>query len=668
MSTEYRSLKGILFHTLDEKEALEQLASVSEGISDEEAQKRTEFYGSNELKEGKKKTIAEMFLEQFKNVMIIVLIVAAAISAFTGELADALIILAVVIINAVLGVAQESKAEKALEALKSMSSPFAKVRRSGEIKQIKSAELVPGDIVSLEAGDYVPADLRLLHSSSLKIEEAALTGESVPVEKAVAAIDKPDIVIGDRKNMAFSGSSVTYGRGVGVVISTGMDTEVGKIAGHIAGQDSQMTPLQKKMSELSKFLTIGILAIAVVIFIAGVVQGREILDMSLVAISLAVAAIPEGLPAVITIVLALGVQKMAKKHAIIRKLSAVETLGSTEIICSDKTGTLTQNKMTVKEIYLNGRISAAEEVAARSAASAPYDTSLNLFMHTLVLCNDSSISGAASGKSGENGSGPVFVGDPTETALTAFALGKGFDKSILDKAIPRLEELPFDSDRKLMSSINELEEKLRVFTKGAPDVLLGRCSGIFEAGQILPMTEEHRAAIRKANSGMAGKALRVLGFAYKDLAAVPETLTTESLENDLVFIGLTGMIDPPRPEAAEAVRICSIAGIRPVMITGDHKDTAAAIAMELKIITSLDQVLTGSELAAMDDAYFEKNVDKYSVYARVSPEHKVKIVSAWKKRGKVVAMTGDGVNDAPALKFADIGVGMGITGTDVSKG
>ncbi len=652
MSKEYRSLKGVLFHTLDEKQTLEQLASFREGISDEEAQNRTGFYGSNELKEGKKKTLVEMFLEQFKNIMIIVLLIAAAISGFTHELTDALIILAVVLINAILGVAQESKAEKALSALKSMSSPFAKIKRNGEIRQIKSSELVPGDIVSLEAGDFVPADMRLLHSSSLKIEEAALTGESVPVEKTVEIIERKDIVIGDRKNMAWSGSSVTYGRGIGVVTATGMDTEVGRIAGHISGQDTDMTPLQKKMHELSKFLTVGILVISVIIFIAGVLQGREILDMSLVAISLAVAAIPEGLPAVITIVLALGVQKMARRNAIIRKLSAVETLGSTQIICSDKTGTLTQNKMTVKEVYLDGSIIKADEML---------DHENHLFMHSLVLCNDSSIS---------HGTGDriSFVGDPTETALTAFALDKGFNKAELDRVIPRIGELPFDSDRKLMSSINEIEEITRVFTKGAPDVLLGRCTRIFESGCVVSMTEAHMESLKRANGEMAGKALRVLGFAYKDIDSLPDKLTTENLENNLIFIGLTGMIDPPRPEAAEAVRVCSLAGIRPIMITGDHRDTAAAIAVELKIISSSDEVITGSELDALDDTYFENNVDKYSVYARVSPEHKVKIVKAWKKRGKIVAMTGDGVNDAPALKAADIGVGMGITGTDVSKG
>ncbi len=651
--TIYRELNSILFHTLDEKTALENLNATPDGITSQEAEKRTGIYGKNELQEGRKKTIAEMFLEQFKNVMVIILLIAAVIAGLTHELTDSVIILVVVVINAVLGVVQESKAEKALAALKKMSSPYARVKRNGDVEQVKSEELVPGDIVLLEAGDYVPADLRLLQSVSLKIEEAPLTGESVPVEKIVEKIDKADLVIGDRKNMAYAGSSVTYGRGAGVVTATGMNTEVGKIAAHIGNSEAQQTPLQRKLGEMTKYLTVGIIAVSVIIFFAGVLQGRDYLDMMLTAISLAVAAIPEGLPAVITIVLALGVQKMARRNAIIRKLSSVETLGSTEIICSDKTGTLTQNKMTVQEVFLDGQIKKADDLSEES-------TSTTIFLHSLVLCNDS--------RTTHGGDSAGFIGDPTETALASFAAGRGFHKNSLDELIPRRSEIPFDSERKRMTTIHEMNGKLRVLTKGAPDVLLDRCGKFLSNGKAEVLTEKHRDVIRNANGKMAGKALRVLGVAYKDIEELPLHPDPESVENDLVFVGLVGMIDPPRPEAREAVRICSEAGVRPIMITGDHRDTAAAIAKELNIIKDEGEVITGSELNAISDDDFEKRVVQYSVYARVSPEHKVKIVNAWKKRGKIVAMTGDGVNDAPALKSADIGIGMGITGTDVAKG
>lgn len=650
----YRSINEMLFHTFDEKTALENLNSGMDGISEEEAVKRADIYGKNQLVEEKRKSIFQMFLEQFKNVMIIILLIAAVISGLTHELTDSIIILAVVIINAVLGVLQESKAEKALAALKKMSSPYAKVKRSSEVKHIKSEELVPGDIVLLEAGDYVPADLRLLEVASLNIEEAALTGESVPAEKSIEKIEKSDIVIGDRKNMAYFGSSVTYGRGLGVVTATSMNTEVGKIASHISSNGSQETPLQKKLGEMTKYLTIAIIAVSVIIFFTGIIQGRDYLDMFLTAISLAVAAIPEGLPAVITIVLALGVQKMAKRNAIIRKLSAVETLGSTEIICSDKTGTLTQNKMTVTEVFLNGKTQKASDLTLDDNIS-------ELFVDSLVLCNDSKTS-----KSGNNS--VSFIGDPTETALADFGVLKGIHKEQLDKQLTRRSEIPFDSERKLMTTINETKENLKAFTKGAPDVLLDRCTDILLNGVVEPLTEKHRNSINNANKAMANKALRVLGVAYKVLEELPKNLASENIESKLVFVGLVGMIDPPRPEAKEAVRVCAEAGIRPIMITGDHRDTAAAIAKELNIIKDESQVIVGSELNALSDEQLEKQIEKYSVYARVSPEHKVKIVNAWKKRGKVVAMTGDGVNDAPALKASDIGVGMGITGTDVAKG
>ncbi len=653
--SEMKNLPGEkLFHTMEAQEALEFYKSGDDGLTEAEASARLQTYGPNEIREGKKKTLFARLLEQFKNIMVIILLVAAAISGLMHELADTAIILVVVIINAVLGVMQESKAEKALEALKKMSSPQVKVKRDGRTKRTDTGRIVPGDIVLLEAGDFVPADMRLLQSMSLKIEEAALTGESVPVEKTVAKIDKPDIVIGDRKNMAYSGSSVAYGRGTGIVTATGMSTEVGKIAVHLADNEEQQTPLQKKLSEMSKYLTIGIVGISVIIFLAGTLQGRNYFEMFLTAVSLAVAAIPEGLPAVITIVLALGVQKMAKRNAIVRKLSAVETLGSTEIICSDKTGTLTQNKMTVKEVYLDGGIINAEAPGIDSG-------SFEVFVNSLVLCNDSKTDRSEGGSL-------KFAGDPTETALTYYAAQKGVEKDEAEKMAPREEEIPFDSDRKLMTTINRKNGGYRIITKGAPDVLLDRCTGILDGGKARPLTAEDRHSIIKGNSGMAGKALRVLAVAIKETDAMPREVSSEKTETDMVFVGLVGMIDPPRPEVKEAVRVCARAGIRPIMITGDHRDTAAAIAGELGIINSDEEVITGSELNLIGEEEFEKVVAKYSVYARVSPEHKVRIVNSWKKKGRVVAMTGDGVNDAPALKAADIGIGMGITGTDVAKG
>lgn len=650
----YRQLDNISFHTEDDQRVLELLNSSHGGITEEEAQKRLQIYGRNELEEGKKKSLFGMFIEQFKNIMVIILLIAAAISGFMHELTDTMIILVVVIINAVLGVVQESKAEKALAALKKMSSPFVKVKRNGEVKQIKTEMLVPGDIVFLEAGDILPADMRLLQCASLKIEEAALTGESVPVEKVIHKLDKADLVIGDRKNMAYAGSSVTYGRGTGVVTATGMITEVGKIAGHITKTETQETPLQRKLGEMSKYLTIGIICVSIVIFLAGILQGRDYFEMFLTAVSLAVAAIPEGLPAVITIVLAMGVQKMAKRNAIIRKLSAVETLGSTEIICSDKTGTLTQNKMTVKEVYLDGAIKSVDEFSEE-------DKSFTVFVHSLVLCNDSKITAIDK----DNLS---LVGDPTETALVSFAAKKGFLKHTIDSLIPRVNEIPFDSDRKLMTTIHKINDRFRIITKGAPDVLLERCTGVYINGEEKIMTRKLLDGIAGANKNMAGKALRVLAVAIRDVDTIPVNISCENIEDNLTFVGLVGMIDPPRPEAKEAVRVCKDAGIRPIMITGDHRDTAIAIAKELGIIKDEDEVITGSELNSVTEEAFETLVTKYSVYARVSPEHKVRIVNAWKKRGKVVAMTGDGVNDAPALKSSDIGIGMGITGTEVAKG
>lgn len=646
--------KELVFHAMKAEDVMHSLQSCPEGLTDPEANRRLGEYGPNELQEGKKRTLLMMFLEQFKNVMVIVLLAAAVVSAtIAREMADAAIILFVVILNAVLGVIQESKAEKALAALKKMSSPHVKVRRSGNVRQIRTEELVPGDIVLLEAGDIIPADMRLLESASLKIEEAALTGESVPVEKITDPLSEKDLVIGDRKNMAYSGSNVTYGRGVGIVTHTGMKTEVGKIAGHLANAEASQTPLQRKLTEMSKILSIGVLLVCLVIFMVGKLQGRETLDIFMVAVSLAVAAIPEGLAAVVTIVLAIGVQRMARKNAIIRKLSAVETLGSTQIICSDKTGTLTQNKMTVKEIYLDGRLLAAGEADAG-------DRDFRLFAGAIMLCNDSKID--------KKGKETKLLGDPTETALVDYGIKMGLSVEETEGENPRVAELPFDSDRKLMTTVHQTGKDFLSITKGAPDILIERCTHILDNGTVRALTDEDRNAVGKANKEMAGHALRVLAVAHKSLEKVPESITPEILENSLTFTGLVGMMDPPREEARDAVKLCLQAGIRPIMITGDHKDTAAAIARELGIAHDEKEVITGSQLNALSEEEFNEQVDRYSVYARVSPEHKVRIVKAWKLKGKIVAMTGDGVNDAPALKSSDIGVGMGITGTEVSKG
>lgn len=650
--------KAELFHTLSAEEALKSLETDRNGLSLNEAEKRLKDYGPNALKEVKAKSLLGKFIEQFKNVMIFILLAAAVLSGILGEWTDTIIILLVVILNAVLGVVQESKAEQALEALKSMSSPQARVRRAGSVMDVNSEDLVPGDIVLLEAGNVVPADMRLVESASLQTEEAALTGESLPSNKHTDALENSDIVIGDRTNMVYMSSSVTYGRGVGIVTATGMNTEVGKIAGYISEEEAGVTPLQKKLDELGKYFTFIILGVCVVIFAVGIIQGREMLDMLLTSISLAVAAIPEGLPAIVTIILALGVQRMAGRKAIIRKLPAVETLGSTDIICSDKTGTLTLNKMTVERVYVNG--SGMEATAAVTEVPGG-----EMLLDAMTLCNDSSIEDGSLANSEAS-----ILGDPTETALVDFALKIGVDKREQESRYPRRREIPFDSDRKLMTTIHEVGDgEYRVLTKGAPDVLLSKCSHIYENGQIVPLTEEHSKQIMGSNKELGNEALRVLAFAFQNMQQLPDEATPETTEKDLVFVGLIGMIDPPREEVRDAVAICRKAGIRPVMITGDHRDTAAAIAMRLGIIEpGSNSVLTGSELDRISEEDFAEKVTEYSVYARVSPEHKVRIVKAWKKKGKIVAMTGDGVNDAPALKASDIGVGMGITGTDVAKG
>ena len=618
------------------EEVLLQMGSNGDGLDEGTAAERLSQNGKNQLQEGKKKSLATKVWEQIRDPMILVLIAAAIVSGAFGEIADMVIILIVVVLNAVLGIVQEGKAERAIEALQNMSAPYSKVRRGGSVEKIKSEDIVVGDIVLLEAGDSVPADMRILEAASLKIEEAALTGESVPAEKSADTLEvtEKEIPLADRSCMAYMGTSVVYGRCEGVVTATGMDTEMGKIAGILSDTHTEKTPLQQKLAGLSKVLSIGVLAICVVIFIINVLRGGgfsgpNVFDSFLTAISLAVAAIPEGLVVVVTVLLSIGVTKMSEKNAIVRRLTAVETLGCTQIVCSDKTGTLTQNKMTVVAHY-------GEESALQKA---------------MYLCNDA------------QGDAPdQMVGDPTETALRVFAINGGYHTDI-----PRAAEAPFDSQRKMMSTIHEIEGRFTQYTKGAPDEVLARCTTVLENGAAVPLTEERRQQILAQNSEMAGRALRVLGAACKTYDTLPTDCAPEKLEVDMTFIGLCGMIDPVRPEVQKAIVQCKSAGIRPIMITGDHKDTAVAIAKELGILQDASQAITGAELSEMSDAEFDKRLGDIVVYARVQPEHKVRIVNAWKKRGKITAMTGDGVNDAPALKSADIGVGMGITGTDVTK-
>ena len=643
-----------LFYTQGEEEVLKNLDTSVDGLSTAQAKERLDAYGYNELDEGEKRSLLSKFIDQFKDLMIIILLVAAALSVITEGmhgLTDACIILAVVVLNAAFGVYQEGQAEAAIEALKNMSSPMARVRRDGHVVEIDSRELVPGDIVLLEAGDVVPADMRLLEAASLKIEEAALTGESVPVEKDVTETVEAEAGIGDRVNMGYQNSNVTYGRGTGVVTNTGMYTEVGKIADMLANADESQTPLKQSLEQLSKTLTYLIVAIALVTFLVSVfIRGEQPLEGLMVAVALAVAAIPEGLPAIVTILLSLGTTTLAKRNSIVRKLPAVETLGSTEIIASDKTGTLTMNQMTVEKIYTNGQLqNASTELGAD-----------NTTLRIMNFANDTKVD--PDGK---------LIGDPTETALVQFGLDHNFDVRDVLKSEPRVAELPFDSDRKLMSTIHkEADGTYFVAVKGAPDQLLKRVTRIEINGEVRPITDEDKQAILTTNKDLAKQALRVLMMAYKTTSEIP-TLESEVVESDLIFSGLVGMIDPERPEAAEAVRVAKEAGIRPIMITGDHQDTAEAIAKRLGIIDpndTEDHVFTGAELNELSDEEFQKVFKQYSVYARVSPEHKVRIVKAWQNDGKVVAMTGDGVNDAPSLKTADIGIGMGITGTEVSKG
>ena len=648
-------------YTQSTEEVLRGLNATAEGLTSEQARERLEKYGPNKLKEAEKATWLQRFLAQLKDPMLIILMIAALVSAATtvldflqlpeprdfGHLTEGLvevgIILVVVLLNAILGVVQESKAEAAIEALQTMTAATCKVLRDGKMVILHSDELVPGDVVLLEAGDAVPADGRIIENASMKIEEAALTGESVPVNKMIDALyltgGQDDVPLGDRKNMCYMGSTVVYGRGKAVITGTGMDTEMGKIAGALAAATDEQTPLQRKLDQLGKTLSWLVLGICVFIFAFNLIMKGNysingILETFMVAVSLAVAAIPEGLATVVTVVLSIGVTNMSKRNAVIRRLTAVETLGCTQVICSDKTGTLTQNKMTVVE----------------------HMGDTNLVATAMALCSDANLNSANQAE-----------GEPTECALVNFAYSVGLHKADLEAKTPRVDEAPFDSGRKMMSTIHDLGGTYVQYTKGGPDVVLARCAYYYENGNVLPMTEEKRAAIMAENKAMADKALRVLAVAKRDWATKPTDNTPEFLEQELVFLGLTGMIDPVRPEVKAAIEECRSAGIRAVMITGDHKDTAVAIAKELGIITDASEAITGAELDEISDEDICEFVKKYGVYARVQPEHKTRIVNAWKKNGAITAMTGDGVNDAPSIKSADIGVGMGITGTDVTK-
>ena len=633
--------------------------SMERGLSNDEVKKRQEENGFNELKQEKKKSLFIKFLEQFKDFMIIVLIVAAIVSGFVGVaqgegITDTVIILIVVIANAIIGVAQEAKAEKSLEALQKLSGHDAKVIRDGNIKSVPSRELVEGDVVVLDTGDFIPADLRIIEAVNLKSQEASLTGESVPVEKQASEINKDDVPIGDRANMLFSSSLVTYGRGKGIVVETGMNTEVGKIAEMLTETEEQETPLQKKLNSLGKTLGIVSLVICIIIFIIGVIQGRDIISMFMTAVSLAVAAIPEGLAAVSTIVLAIGVQKMVKRNAIVKKLPAVETLGSSSVICSDKTGTLTQNKMTVQKVFVNHTVYDVSNLDENSDFMKynKDNQEVQLLVYNGMLCNDTKIA--------DDG---TLTGDPTETALVDIAFKMGFTKNVYDE-MPRIDEIPFDSERKLMTTVHKRGDKYIVYTKGGVDELLNICTSYIDHGKIEKDLKSFIPTITDTNEKMAKDALRVLAFGYKELDFKP---AKEDMENNLTYVGMYGMIDPPREEAKLAVEKCKTAGIKTVMITGDHKVTATAIAKRLGILENEEEAITGTELDKITEEDLEKNIRNYSVYARVSPEHKVRIVKAWQKNGEIVAMTGDGVNDSPALKSADIGCAMGTVGTDVAK-
>lgn len=639
----------MLFHSETKESVVKELSTdITKGLSEAQAEQKRSQFGENKLQERKKKSNFQRFADQFKDVMILILIAAAIISFAIAcieknpkEFFEPVLILLIVLLNAFMGMVQESKAEKALDALKSLSANHAKVLRDGTEQVIDAIYLVPGDIIRLEAGDFVPADARLLRSSSLKSEESALTGESVPSEKDADASVDPKAPLGDRSNMVFSGCSITYGTASAVVTATGMATEMGKIANLLDKESDTQTPLQKKLAQLGKYLGVLALAACFVVFVIGIANGIPALEIFMTSVSLAVSAIPEGLPAIVTVVLSIGVQRMVKKHAIIRRLPAVETLGSASIICSDKTGTLTQNRMTLVKAYLDST-GETEEINSQNSQH------IKLLLQYGALCSDGSVV--------FQGEEEQHIGDPTETAIVLAAHKNGMDKESLNGQYPRLAEIPFDSDRKLMTTVNRIDGELIAIVKGAFDMMAPRCV----AGNI--------KAARAINDEMSASALRVLAIAYKKVDSVPDRPTSEELENGLTFMGLVGMIDPPRPEAKAAVAICRQAGIKPVMITGDHVVTASAIAKELGILLPEDKAITGAQLDALTDSELDEQVEHISVYARVSPENKIRIVKAWQKKNHVVSMTGDGVNDAPALKAADIGCAMGITGTDVAKG
>ena len=647
-----------LMYKLSADDVIIETKSKRFGLDVTEAENRLAEEGLNKLPEAKKKSYILKFIDQMKNIMIIILIVAAIISFVTAKIenesvTESLIIFAVVILNAILGVFQESKAEKAIDALKKMSLPYIKVRRNGEVMSVKTEELVVGDICLVEAGDFVPADMRIIENNSLRADEAALTGESVPANKQDIVYEK-DTPLAERRNMLYSGSSIVYGRGEGVVVATGEDTELGKIAKILTETKEELTPLQRKLNEISKVLSILVVIIGLFMVITGLLKHNPILEIFMLAVSLAVAAIPEGLPASITVILSIGVEKMAKKNSIVRKLSSVETLGATEIICSDKTGTLTQNKMTVTKFAISNKVLQANEISEDMIGI----NEVKKFVKAMLLCNDV--------KETEEG---AFLGDPTEIALVKVGEKFGLSKRVVDIQNRRVAEVPFDSNRKMMTTINLPDDEIKymVCTKGAIESIVSRCSKIYINGETLKFTKELKEKVLETNKEMSKSALRVLGIAYKEIDKIPDEVTSENIEDDLTYLGLTGMIDPPREEVFEAVKKCFASGMTPIMITGDNIDTASAIAKEIGILKDKDISITGADLDNMTEDEFINKIHEIKVYARVSPENKVRIVNTWKKLGKTVAMTGDGVNDAPAIKSADIGIGMGITGTEVSK-
>lgn len=656
------SQRTTLVYGMEQEAVLAHFDTRLSGLSEHEAVDRLHRFGHNLLEVEKKISLFQRVISQMKNVMVLILTIAAGVALLVGDLKSALIVAAVIIMNTILGVVQENKADKAIDSLKKLASPEAVVLRDGYEHIVKAETLVPGDVVLLEAGNLIPADLRLVETINLRIEEAALTGESVPVEKDSLRLPTADASLGDQCNMAFTGTSVVYGRGAGIVVRTGMETEIGKIATLLTQHRAvEQTPLQKRLAEMSKYISLLIVFVCAVIFLTGILWGRSIFEMFLTAVSLAVAAIPEGLPAIVTIILALGVQKMAGKHAIVRRLPAVETLGSTQVICSDKTGTLTRNEMTVVDVYALGKRSLKAESGTDSEArSSIDDASPVVLLQAMTMCNDAkhhTMDGITS-----------YIGDPTETALLKYAKTMAFDMDRCASVLPRVAEVPFDSSRKMMSTVHRSGDLHVIYAKGALEVVLDRCNRLDDGRGIRKMDAKERIGILDTAQAMAHQALRVIAFAYRTLEVPPHPISEETVETDLVFLGMVGMIDPARPEAAEAVKVCRLAGIRPVMITGDHLETARAIAGELGILEPGDLSLEGKQLERMTDDELDRVIATCSVYARVSPEHKVRIVKAWRRAGKVTAMTGDGVNDAPALREANISIGMGITGTDVAKG